>query len=298
MAVRWSRDELTLNWGDRLPVATHVRLSDGTLGEADLTWESLDESVASVTPDGVVSANRPGRTELIATLDGWLADTLRIAVRRGVDVEERLLSERFDSLDTSRWQLLGEPPPATGTIDGEPALLLGGDGRFLDGVILRDGYLMPRGGTLEADVKVMLTDRADRQGIQLCLLETEEPASEPEDLRDSSGWPVLQSACFNYPAAELADREDTEARFNAGGVPRGPLPLDDVFPTDDWVSVAMQVRPDGHASLLINRELRLAFDAAIRLGEGTRWRVRISGDAVDTEVAVRNVLLWGEVRYP
>ncbi len=69
------------------------------------------------------------------------------------------------------------------------------------------------------------------------------------------------------------------------------------LPSDDWVHLALQVRPDGFATVFVNREM--VFQSEIRLeGHATAgWKIELAGASVDTELLIRNLTLWRGERF-
>lgn len=63
-----------------------------------------------------------------AVLQGWITDTVDVVVNGDETPASALFAERFESLDTTRWMVRGDPQPLPVRVDGGPALALRGDG--------------------------------------------------------------------------------------------------------------------------------------------------------------------------
>jgi hypothetical protein len=69
------------------------------------------------------------------------------------------------------------------------------------------------------------------------------------------------------------------------------------FPSEDWVHVALQVRADGAPSLFLNREHVVSSQFKLPISEEDSWRVMLAGASVDTELLVRNLVVWRGERF-
>lgn len=86
-----SKEEVNLLMNDRLRLTASALPEDAT--NRELTWQSENESIASVTEDGVVTAKAKGTTNIIvSTLDGVVQKKCRINV---IEIEEGVYVE-FD----------------------------------------------------------------------------------------------------------------------------------------------------------------------------------------------------------
>ena len=283
-----------LSWGEILALEPTLRYSDGSSTPVRAEFESDQPAVASVTGNGRIFANSPGRVTIHATWDGWLHTTLEVEVER----EERrgtLMEDRFEVLDPDRWQLVGVPSPTPERLDGEPVLRLRGDGRYTDGIIQRTPQPLTGGATAELEFRLPLS-RVDRQTLRLCLMEGDVP--------DSPGAPVewydlslQQRVCFRYPGGNLAEFDPEVARWENHLIPPLPIEVGNHLPTDDWVHLALQLRADGEVSAHLNGELAGRFPVRVRNDPDTHWRIGIFGHSVDTEGHVRNLAVWPGMRY-
>jgi hypothetical protein len=283
-------DSILLAWGARRPVTAAVTYSDGTQRSEAVEWASRDESVASVitTDSGaVLTANRPGQTAVVATAGGWHRDTVQVRVT-DAGSGDALLRDRFASLDSARWLLTGWPTPVPVERDGEPVLLLRSDGLYSDGMVSRQGFALPRGGTLEVEFRMPVT-RPASQSIGIGLLSLDRAPQSEEDVRAaSSGGEVA----FGYPYGE-----GMKFRADRASLGNEVLDVSGTFPTDGWTHVALQVRADGAVSLYLNREHAADWPLRLNNGPGTRWYVRVEATVQGTEALLRNLVLYPGMRY-
>ena len=60
--------------------------------------------------------------------------------------------------------------------------------------------------------------------------------------------------------------------------------------------MGLQVRQDGYAQLYLNRELVHSTQVRIPDFNERRWRVMLQGSSVDTELLVRDLVVWPRAR--
>ena len=75
------------------------------------------------------------------------------------------------------------------------------------------------------------------------------------------------------------------------------LRIPGILPSEDWVHMALQVRADGEASLVLDRQPVGSSPATLRMDDAGPWFLLIQGDAVGTEIYVRNLAIWPGERY-
>jgi len=284
---------MTLAWGASETMAYEVVMSDSSVTALSVRWTSSDPEVASVSVEGRVSANLPGRTWIHATLDGWLADSARVTVTEGRPAQLRF-HETFSSLDPERWHEVGFPAPRSVMLDDGPALSLEGDGVYKDGIVSRERFSLAAGATLELSFRMTLT-RVNQQRLIVNLIDGD-PLPGSEDLYPG-GWSQGTILGFSYPASEDVRFDPTEMQAGFGTGEHQSVFLPDLLPTPNWVHLAIQVRPDGSTQLYVNRRLVATSRLRMDLNPDQRFRVALLGAAVDTELYVRNVSLWEGVRY-
>lgn len=291
--VRVEVDTARVEWGGNLPLSATVHYTDGSRRPFALEWRSLDDNVASVGPTGIVAGNNIGTTEIVVSVAGWHHDTTTVVVA-GADRSVTLFQDDLSAVDLDRWHLLGLPTPVSRIVDGDTVLHLNGDGRYSDGVITRAPLDVSTGLTAEVEFRMPLS-RPDRQRLDLCLDDADPPADSVAT-RDWAAWSRRSHWCFRYPALELSEFDSTVASLHSGPA----LELFDVgafLPSNEWVHLALQVRPDGYAALYLNRQHIGTSQLRIVDFNDRQWRVQLRGASVDTELLVRDLVVWPRARY-
>ncbi|MCA9739481.1 MAG: AAA family ATPase [Gemmatimonadetes bacterium] len=276
-------DSIRLDWGGSAVVEASLLDARGRVDPAaTIEWRTADPDIASVDPQGRLSGNTPGHTLLVAEYAGWLADTAFVEVGGGPGADV-LLVDRFFDPDLTLWVMESDPAHETQRLPDGPALAMLGDGRCTDGMRSRSSFRSARGLTLEARVRLPLT-RRDRQRWELCLLPDYAPA------------PTDAQVCLTYPTDELSKFDDLHATVrHQSGQPRFvPAPE---LADGDWHHVALQVRADGEISAVVDRRVRRTARYRFPVGSEHDWRVLIAGHSVDTELHVRDLVLWQGIRY-
>ena len=293
VAARMESDSIVVPWGESGVLGVAVVMSDSSLGSEQARWASSSPGVASVSPDGRVSANLPGTAWIKAIVQGWLVDSARVTVTEGYP-SRLVLHDRFEVFDTTRWIPVGFPIPRAVDLDDGPALSLEGDGVYKDGAVSRETFDLGSGATLELNFRLRLTtDRQQRIGVGLFDGEPL-PGSEPNF---PAGWSRRVFMGFDYPAAEEMRFDPAEVNATFGIDEHNSIFLPDVLPTEDWVHAAFQVRPDGYLQLFVNHQLVATSALRVDLQPDQRFRISLTGAAVGTELLVRNLSLWEGVRY-
>lgn len=293
--VTVSGSPLRLGWGESGAVHATAGLSDGSRHDVDVAWVSRDPRVASVRPDGTIIGNRTGSTCIVGVYEGWLRDSIRVEV---LPPEGPLLfmSDAFSTFPSDRWEVLASPEPMTRRLpNGAPVLSLRGDGRYADAIVTRQRFPVGAGLTLDLDFKLSLS-RSDRQRLGVCLSEVEPPAAGSS--RHSSEWVYGPGFCFFYPGRELAKFDPREGMLSLTflGYTR-TVELPPYFPTEEWVSLSLQLQPDGTASVLVDRQPVAEMPLPLAADYEGMWRVWITGASVDTELLIRDLALWRGARY-
>jgi DNA-binding SARP family transcriptional activator len=263
-----------------------------------VAWSTSEPGVAAVSADGVVTGTGPGEAILVAEYAGWLQDSVRVVVvDNGAAQEDILFRERLDDPGLPAWTfdtLHIQQRPTIVEADGAPALSLNGDGQYRDFFYTRTPMQLSQGATLHLDVRIPLTDRTNHQLLQVCLAET----APPGDPRNQRLLPTGNRFCFRYPSDELVKFREDLATVVAGRIdPPSEFSTEPFLPGDDWVRLTMVVRADGAASVLLDGEVVYSAEHPIELDPELPWRVALRGVSVDTEVLVRNVVLWRGERY-
>lgn len=260
------------------------------LDDGRAEWSSSDPLTVSVSRAGELVGNGPGTATLRYVVDGWLADSVRVRVEEGDTGPGVLFADPLTRLDRQRFRVEGDPPPEQVLDDeGRPVLDLGGDGRFVDGIVTRQGFDLTHGATAQVDFRLPLT-RVDRQSLNLELI-TGEPL--PEGSTPSRNWRVDEQIAVRWPAYELQDFDPALALFYMTGPPMGPVSVAGALRDGQWNRISLQVQPDGRAMLYMNGQLIARTPHRLNLA-GKRWHVALLGRGVDTDLWVRNLTLDGE----
>lgn len=284
----------TLEWSRQDTVTARVRLSDGSPAEAPVEWTSSRPGVASVNGQGIITANGVGSAFVMAEAAGWIRDSIPVVVEEARALpDEVLFRETFQDRGLGAWEIPDStfPHPRVVEAGGHNLLFFPGDGRYRDFIESREAFSLQYGATLELEVRLPLT-RMDRQRFGLCLKEVRPEAG-------GRGYGSTgQAFCAQYPTNMLSKfRDDVMV---VSGAPKGVRYEVDVsrfLPTEAWVHVALQVRPDGIGSLLLEREPIFETPYVIQGHASSLWKILLDGAAVDTELHFRDVTLWRGVRY-
>ena len=176
-----------------------------------------------------------------------------------------------------------------------PALDLRGDGVGTDGIISRRRFDLSAGATLELSYRLPLRRRRDRQSVRVCLTQVHNQDSQI-GLRQALDRD-LDRVCFSHPVGELDLFDSTSFSFDTWQVESGRQSRPDLFPSDGWRHLVIVLAPDGNARLLIDNQEVDRLPAPVRMDPSLRWAVLIQGRAADTQLLVRDLLLWQGMRY-
>jgi hypothetical protein len=280
-----------LDLGEQRAVTAELQFSDGTVRPGHIEWRSLDTNIASISSDGVVTANGRGHTRVTGEFAGWLRDSVDVMVT-GYTVSGHLLHDSFETLDTMVWHAHGKPKPASVRFAGKPALALTGDANYWDGVVGKSGFHHNAGLTLEFEFR-LVANRPDRQAIDVCLTDSVLQADHSEE---GSSTVRAEQICFRYPGDAFRRFDPLEAAF--GTAVRGTrVPVPEGVTRGEWISAAIQLRADGEVSLFVGHEFVTTLDVYASTTAWSTWRPEIGAYADGTDVLVRNVTLWPGLRH-
>jgi DNA-binding SARP family transcriptional activator len=291
--VELPADTLRVPWGGELDLPARVHFSDGAVRRTALALESRDPGILGFRDDRLVG-NAPGITTLVATAAGWITDSVVVRVE-GALPDQALWADRFDTLDTSRWTPIGHPTVAPRRLDGQPVLELLGDGVWLDGIFSEPIVSLEGGATIELEFRLPLS-RTDRQSISVCL----SSADPPDDPASATGMPrtlVDTQVCIKYPADELSRFDPAEVVLWLDGLTLGSQSFPDDLPAPDWTHLGLQIGADGRLGLVLNQRLAHTYPADLRVDPRRPLRVIVTGRAVETELLIRNLIVWRGLRY-
>ena len=286
----------SLDWGNSLTLETGGIRTDGSGGPTQLTWTSSDPGVASVNAEGIVTGNRVGTAIITATHAGWVSDSVAITVREASEgPREVLFRETFEDASLPKWIVSDSafPAPLVVVREGENVLSLQGDGRYRDPMHTAQEFSLQQGATLELEFRLPL-NRDDKERVIACL-KGQGTSTEAEP---SGASFYEREFCVLYPSAELSKRR-TDLLQVTGGEGHFPYEVSasPSLPSREWVHLAMQVRPDGFYTVLVNRNEVWRFQNPFGAYTGVGWRIELAGASVDTELLIRNLTLWRGERF-
>src|SRR5690606_7926960 len=125
------------------------------------------------------------------------------------------------------------------------------------GLFTLDEYDLPLGGTLELEFRLPFT-RRDKQYLVVCLQQTPGPVESHIPKNRPRGGPPF---CLQYPSGELAKFRPDQLGF--GNV--GERAIVTSLPTNDWVDLALQFRPDGQGEVYVDRTFVGALALPLRI---------------------------------
>ena len=292
-------DDLELEWGKRRTLVARVQHSDGSHSHAGIEWRSHNPGVASVTEEGVITANRPGRTWMEASFDGWLADSIQVKVREAERSPRILLWDPLPPLADELWVADSPFHPS-----GE-----GSASRWTQTVVPHsnawrslDGFSLPAGGTLELE----FTLACEGEPLQACLIFVDGP-SVPDP--DGGGGTALGNRSLTAPKVCLLFQTDDEEPIQGVMAFHRSFPALDVEIPESiregsrrWHHMALALLPDGTGVLHLNGTEVTRTPIRLPLEGDGRWHVLLQGMQPRVEGArssrdFRNVLLWPDVRF-
>ena len=270
---------------------TNVDESSSTEG---VWWEASGPEVASFNPEGKLTGNQAGISKVLARWGHSLHDTVLVVVEMSESGgPAAFFSETWKEVDSGDWMPFGVNPPVTRILDGDPVLQLRGTEKYSDGLLFMDPIPLGQGITIEMEFKMDL-NRDVHQNLSMCLKDVD-----MERIVEGVGttWGEGEEVCFFYPAREMAKLNPSEVslQMTPGFEARDEVPAS--LPSSGWTHVALQIRADGEPSLVINRERVLTSPILLPTVPRGQWTIKLRGDAVGTELFVRNLNIWQEVRY-
>lgn len=250
--------------------------------DARFRWSVLDPAVATVDDLGFLRGRVPGRTALVASIGGLLADTVRITVH-GASVDTLLHEDWSAGLDTSVWTPFGIPHPFVTTApDGRRALVNNGDYNHTSGVYSTQGFRIGAAGvTLEVDARVSF-DGGFWQFIDVAFI-----ARPPEGAVEVSGGQVRLNIHGATP------NESVPWWACGPGGARGELNLAEV--NEAWRAYAVQLRPDGYMECWMNGRLLARAPLPAELTERPLF-IYLDGQMENTELYHARVLVTRGLR--
>jgi len=256
-----------------------------------ISWSAEDSAIAGFVGPGRLKVHAPGRTRVVASAGGWVADTLEIESRELVAGEAALIffEDWTGGLRPERWVGYGRPLPETRPIggpEGAGLFLNNGDQHFPSGAVSQQAFSPHAGLTLEVWARIPFTGK-HYQCLAIGLTDDDPPA-------DSVSWMGLNNSHIEFwfggpnagqPARLSAFADGTETL----------LPIPDT--PEDWHLYALQLDPDGTVSLLIDGRLYWRSPTRIDLQSLGPLRIKLGDRSFETEIAHGVVRLYYGSRY-
>lgn len=299
-----------LDWGDRGMVRARVERDDGSFSSDGIRWISRDPGVASVTSRGRVTANRPGQTVLVASFDGWLADSLVVTVRGGDTAPPILFWDPSPPQRSDGWTRLPVPPALHMTTDEQDSDGFSPDSaKATTGWRSTQGFDLTAGGTLETELRLS----PDEAPLQTCLTHLPTAQDRPED-------PLQRSSQDAEPSQETGEMGNP-LRFcfslwmDPEGTIQGELHYHPAFPGlavdlqdagqttgSQRHHLSLTLRADGAGIVHLDREEVARTPLRFELERPGQWHVETGGVTVAPrddlpDPAFGSILLWPDVRF-
>lgn len=279
--------EKSMDWGERAMVSAMIEHSDGGVSSDGIQWESRDPGVAGVSPQGVLTANRPGRTWVVASFDGWLSDSIPVTVRETESAPRVLLWDPVPPLSDEVWESqAGHPTSGDGSKELSASILTATAWRSVD------GFDLPAGGTLEMDFALS----GEGPPLRACL------TKEADGGEGGPGSAPRALLCIVLEGDE-GEAVHGELHFHPYFP---PLPLAVEAPDPEgagrWRHLGLALLPDGTGAAFLDRIEVVRTPARLPLQGDGRWHVTLDGiqltaEGGDSARGFRNVLLWPDVRF-
>ena len=294
LAVATERDTIRLEFGERTDPKGVVLYSDGSQSTEGIWWEALNPEVASITPENILVGNRAGVGRVVTRWGHSLKDTTVVVVRdSGGGVPGAFFRGDWSKPLEEDWLPYGNRPPIPDRFQGELVLRLMGTEKYHDGLLFRDPIPLDQGVTIEVEFQMELT-RDVHQNVGLCLQDQD---FDNEEIGTGALWGAGEEICIRYPSREMEKLDPTEVSLLVTPGVEILAQAPESLPPKRWTHLAIQVRPDGECSLVVDRERVGTCPIRIPTTPVAQWTVKLDGDAVGTDLYVRSLNIWTEVRY-
>jgi hypothetical protein len=284
-------DTLPVEWGSEVALSASVTFTDGSSSPLEIHWETSDPSVAAVSGSGVLIANGVGTSRIVARRGYSLADTIVVEVR-DVGGAGAIFHDDFQQLDSARWAPVGVAPTVDTMPDGETVLRFRGNEKYSDGLVLLDPLPVGQGITVEMEFRFN-PSRPVHQNLGISIRDMD---PDPTGLRNGF-LEAIAGAGVVYPGREMAKFDPSEARLVVSPGRETMVSAPDVLPSSDWVHMALQIRADGECALILNRQKIGTSPIVLDTRPRHAWHLVLIGDAIGTEILVRNLAVWPGERY-
>lgn len=96
--VKTDKTEVQLEVGAKTTIVATVQPENAT--NKNVTWKSLDESIASVSNNGIITANKEGKTSIVVTTeDGMYEETIEVTVTKKENNDDDIYKPDTDKKD-------------------------------------------------------------------------------------------------------------------------------------------------------------------------------------------------------
>ncbi len=257
-------------------------------------WATADSSIATISADGVLIGNRPGRTTVYASAGGWRSDSA--AVNVAAKSEHIDLSETWTGPWAARWRVYGEPVPRVVRGPGGMALFVAGDSSYYSGVYSRTAFASDSGLGVRLTIRtpspvgkwqeihVSLSSLLDSAALRTWDHRTAALPRTAEDVR--------LSCEAGYPAGEAAWSKNYVLLSAGGEAVYAP-----VSPTlangSPWV-LTLQLLPDGRCGVAVNGNAMQVSMAEV--SASVSRHLIVDGQSVRTRLLVENIEVWRGVK--
>jgi DNA-binding SARP family transcriptional activator len=256
----------------------------------DVRWYSVDSTVARVDEEGRVTADRAGRTAIVATFGlERVDDTAYVHVR--ASVPRQLLDEGFEEgLDATRWRLYGDPrPEAVAHVGRRHSTGLLNRGSYLhsSGIALRQSLQLDRGITVEYWARVPVT-KPLWQLVKVGLYAA--PADSFHMLPRQESAPNAAVVALEAPTPNDARRQmmavvsDANPRTSTVALPRR-------LADGGWHRFRLVIYPGG-AMRWFADGIEAMPPTRVNLGGHKEWTLVIAGRSAGTLTVVDDVRVW------
>ncbi|MGD2155053.1 MAG: BTAD domain-containing putative transcriptional regulator [Gemmatimonadales bacterium] len=307
-SVRWVRRAGDPSWIERLSITPSPELvSPGQVLELGvelasaagrvldptglpISWSAADSAIAGFVGPGRLKVYAPGRTRVVASAGGWVADTLEIESRELVPGEAALIffEDWTGGLRPERWVGYGRPLPETRPIggpEGAGVFLNNGDQHFPSGALSKQAFSPRAGLTLEVWARMPFTGKL-YQCLAIGLTDDDPPA-------DSLSWRGLDPHIEFYFVGPSLAKSARLIAFTDGAQTRLPMP----DTPEAWHLYALQLDPDGTVSLLIDGRLYWRSPTRLDLQALGPLRIKLGDRSFETEIAHGVLRLYYGSRY-
>ncbi len=263
---------------------------------ASIRWSSSDTTRLTVDSLGNAMPRQPGRVTIHADLAGWRRDSLPLTIVEPSD--SIVFREDWSGILTGQWIPFGDPRPELFTgPDGVRGFWNRGDGSYTSGAYTRAHWKAEGGLGVEARISIPLT-RGQGQVATLELV----GGLDSLRLKNWDHFTGGSQRFFPESAARKCEIGYPNGEGPLGkmrvGVSRGlvgvQLPVDSTLGRGQWLTVRLQIFPDGRCGIALNSQ-PIQRDAFAILRDQP-FAVRLGYTSAGTHVLHGPIEVWQGVR--